>query len=251
MLGKRSGLLFLLVVTSLIFVAQKHSFVAKVFGNDPAPLLSVTGMVTVDGLPVSSDIQISSLKKNDRSFLNVKARESDGLFVLNLPKGDLYELVIRVKHFPPQIIELNTTNIDSSISLNTFADFISPAFDQRLEELKRSVNEKLNPGFVPSDFEKNYGASIKNGLSYKVQIGAFRFIENFNYNAVIGMPKIIRQTDTDAITRFTMGNFETFNQANELLKKLRLNTNSDAFIIATYNGQKKYLQQLIEEKILY
>lgn len=240
-----------MVATYFIFVAQKHALVANVVGNEPGPQLSVRGMVTVDGLPVSSEIQISSLKKNDRSFLNVKAREGDGVFVLQLPKGDLYELVIRVKHFPPQVIELNTTDIDSSTSLNTYADFTSPAYDRKLEDLKRSVSETGRPGFVPSDFEKNYGTSVKNGLNYKVQIGAFRFIENFNYNAVIGMPKIIRQTDADAITRFTMGNFETFNQANDLLKKIRVNTNSDAFIIATYNGQKKYLQQLIEEKILY
>lgn len=253
MLSKRSGLLFLLIALTICLVAQKRWFVVKPSGNDPAPQLNVTGMVTVDGLPVFSEIQINSILKNDKSFLKVKAKNNDGIFTLHLPKGDIYELVIEVKHFPPQIIELNTTGMDSVLTLNTYADFTSPTYDRKLEDLKRSIEEKLKntPVFDKATFQKSYGAVAKEDLSYKVQVGAYKFLENFNYGSVIGLPKIIRHTDNDYITRFTMGNYETYDQAMVLLDRLQQNKFQDAFIIATYRGEKKYLQQLIDEKIVY
>jgi hypothetical protein len=64
------------------------------------------------------------------------------------------------------------------------------------------------------------------------------------------MPKIIRQTDNDYITRFSMGNYETFNEAQVLLEKVQQNNLEDAFIYTMYKGEKKSLYQLLEEKIV-
>lgn len=251
MLTKKSGLLFALVALSALFMAQKLLPVEKTTALEP-PVLKVLGMVTVDGVPAASEIEITSLGRKDKSFLNIQTSKKDGVFTAHLPAGDLYELAVRVHPFPPQIIELNAADLDSVCSLNTFADFISPGYDKKLEQLKQELDQKYKApaNFNERLFEQHFGATAKNGLRYKVQIGAYRFIENFNYNGVMGLPKIIRQTDNDAITRFTMGNFETYRQANELLLKLQQQTTTDAFIIATYNGQKKYLHELIEEKIL-
>lgn len=246
MLRGKTGFLFLLVVLGTFLIAGNP----KLIVSDP-PQLKVNGMVTVDGVPTRSEIRINSILKNDKSIFPVNANENDGLFTIKLPRGDVYELVIGVAQFPPQVIELNTTELDSAFTINTYADFISPGYDEKLKQLKR---ELMNGGTLAYDkaaFENSYGAMAKEGLSYKVQIGAFRFIENFNYSAVIGLPKIIRQTDKDAITRFMMGNYSTYNQAKDLLNTLHKNSVNDAFIIATFNGEKKYLQQLIDEKILY
>ena len=104
--------------------------------------------------------------------------------------------------------------------------------------------------FDKKSFADNFGTARIEGLFYKVQIGAYKLFENFNYNNVLGMPKIIRQTDNDYITRFSMGNFETFNEAQTLLEKVQQHNLKDAFIYSIYNGEKKFLHQLLEEKIV-
>lgn len=252
MFCKKSGLVFLFVAINIGLIGGNIRFTEKPTEVSPPKQLNVTGLVTVDGLPVSSDIQINSLLKNDKSFLKIHGAESNGLFTLNLPKGDIYEIVIEVKHFPPQVIELNTVNIDSTLALNAYADFTSPAYDKKLEELIRSIEQKTAASkvFNKPNFELNFGNRVKDQLTYRIQVGAFKFFENFNYNTVIGMPKIIRQTDKDYITRFTMGNFNSYNEAQLLLEQLQKNKLPDAFIIAMYNGEKKFLQQLLDEKIL-
>lgn len=251
MFMKKSGSIFLVL---LGFILLQEKLMAH--GEPPVhptnKQLSVTGLVTVDGLPESFEIQVNSLLKNDKTFLKITSSKSTGLFSIDLPTDDVYELVIEVKHFPPQIIELSTLNMDTELSLNTFADFTSPAYDKKLEELILATTKKIksDTAFHTKNFEQSFGNSSKNELSYSVQIGAFKFFENFNYTSVIGMPKIIRQIDKDYITRFTMGHFETYNQALILLQQLHKNKLEDAFIIATYNGEKKFLKQLIDEKIL-
>jgi hypothetical protein len=251
MFTKKSGFIFLVLLDFILFQGK------LIAGGDPPvhpsnKQLSVTGFVTVDGLPESSEIQINSLLKNDKTFLKIQVSKSTGLFNIDLPTDDVYELVIEVKHFPPQIIELSTLNMDTVFSLNAYADFTSPAYDKKLEELILSSGRKIkaDTAFRTQSFEQIFGNSTKNELSYSVQIAAFKFFENFNYTSVIGMPKIIRQVDKDYITRFTMGHFESYNQALILLQQLQKNKLEDAFIIATYNGEKKFLKQLIEEKIL-
>jgi len=252
MFRRKFGFFFLFIAINLTFIANKITLSEHAVENEPLNHLSVTGLVTVDGLPVSSDIQINSLLKFDKSFLKVHASKSNGLFTLNLPVGDVYEIVIEVPHFPPQVIELSTVNLDTALSLNAFADFTSPEYDRKLENLLKSNAQKFNSdaAFFKETFEQNHGDDKKDNLSYKVQIGAFKFFENFNYNCILGMPKIIRQTDTDFITRFTMGSYSTYNEAKELLDKLHKNKLPDAFIIAVFNSERKSLHQLVEEKIL-
>ena len=99
-------------------------------------------------------------------------------------------------------------------------------------------------------FSEKYGTQKLEGLTFKVQIGAYKFIENFNYNSVAGMPIIIRETFNDYITRFTMGNYQTYNEAYELLGRLKETKAKDAFIIAVHNGKRLYLNELIESGLL-
>ncbi len=95
-----------------------------------------------------------------------------------------------------------------------------------------------------------YGQFKTPGLTYKVQIGAYKFMENFNYGSVAGMPMIIRETFDDYITRFTMGNYATYDEAYQLQMQLKETKVKDAFIIAIYNGKRMYLSELIESGVV-
>jgi hypothetical protein len=219
----------------------------------PISLLQVDGLVMIDGKPTQAEIEINSILKNRKFKTTINSNNLTGNFLANLPVDDEYEIVIKAKQFPQQVVELNTVGIDSFMVINVYADFTSPEYDKKISELTSSVdekNKKLFDKFDKKSFANIYGTTRVDGLFYKVQIGAFKLFENFNYNNVIGMPKIIRQTDNDYITRFSMGNFETFNEAQALLEKVQQNNLKDAFIYAMYKGEKKFLHQLLEEKII-
>ncbi len=219
----------------------------------PISLLQVDGLVLIDGKPVQADIEIGSILKNRKFKTTISSNNLTGNFLANLPVDDEYEIVIKVSQFPQQVVELNTVGIDSFMVINLYADFTSPEYDKKIQELNLSVDEisKLSfDRFDKKSYSNKFGTARIEGLFYKVQIGAYKLYENFNYNNVIGMPKIIRQTDNDYITRFSMGNYETFNEAQELLEKVLQNNIKDAFIYAVYNGEKKFLHQLLEEKIV-
>jgi len=47
-----------------------------------------------------------------------------------------------------------------------------------------------------------------------------------------------------------MGSFSTYNEAQELLRQVQQNKIPDAFITAIYNGERKLLYQLVEEKVI-
>jgi tetratricopeptide (TPR) repeat protein len=219
----------------------------------PVELLEVNGFVTVDGKPVAAHVEISSLVKNNKFHAEVHAKKSTGSFLSNLPAGGKYELVVKVDRFPQQVIELSTMDIDSFLVLNVYADFTSPEFDRKLADLQRVYKTEIIRGnaFDAEAFAAQFGNAKKDSLFYKVQIGAYKFFENFNYNNIIGFPKIIRQTDSDYITRFVMGHYETYNEALALTKKIKAaEVLKDCFIIANYKGKKKYLHELITEKII-
>ncbi|MGZ4090091.1 MAG: hypothetical protein ACXVNO_05175 [Bacteroidia bacterium] len=219
----------------------------------PVELLEVNGFVTVDGKPEAASVEINSLMKNKKFNSELKTNKTTGTFLTNLPADDKYELVVKVDKFPQQVIELNTMGIDSFMVLNVYADFTSPEYDKKLDELVRAAREndlKNTAEFDKTTFAAKYGDKKVDSLAFKVQIGAYKIFENFNYNNILGFPKIIRSTGNDYITRFVMGHYETYNEADALLKKIKeANVLKDSFIIAIYKGKKKYLHELINEKI--
>jgi hypothetical protein len=220
----------------------------------PVELLEVNGFVTVDNKPVAASIEINSLVKTNKYKSVLSTNKSTGTFLTNLPADDKYEIIIKVDKFPQQIIELNTMNIDSFMVLNVFAEFNSAEYDKKLEELSKSIftAEMSNAlTFDKIEFGKRFGDIKTDSLAYKVQIAAYKAFENFNYNNILGFPKIIRYTGNDYITRFVMGHYATYNEAEALLKKIKeTGVLKDAFIIADYRGKRKFLHELINEKIL-
>ncbi len=97
---------------------------------------------------------------------------------------------------------------------------------------------------------KKYGGVSIEGLVYRVQIGAYREEENFNYNFMNDLGKVDKQSLPDGITRFVMGEFTTLIEADAFKKKAFERKVNDAFILAYLNGNKKFLEELIEKGFL-
>jgi WD40-like Beta Propeller Repeat len=204
----------------------------------PAALLQVDGLVTLDGKPIAGEIELRSMIKNPSLDYIIKANEISGKFLCNLSSKDEYELTVRINHFPPQVISLNTTAIDTFAVLSIFAEFNSPEFGltNPMEKLTKSSNLNL-PAHKDSVLLKQFGKLALENVKYKVQIGAYRFPQHFNYNNIIGLPKIVMQKDSNNIAHFTLGNYNTYYEAHELLEKIKPHI-EDVFIVV-YEREKR------------
>lgn len=219
----------------------------------PIALVQVGGYVTVNEKPTEAFIEVRSLTKRNGIVAQSLSDKVSGRFTINVPAGDEYEVIFNHKKFPPQIKEISTTAVDSFIAINMIADFYSLEVNEKLALKRDSAIKSLTTTNTISDLD-NYILKYANlkvtGLVYKVQVGAFKFFENFNYTNVLGFPKILRQVGSDGITRFTMGGFETIEEAKALLDRVREKSLKEAFIIATYQDERYYLQELVKKGIV-
>ena len=83
-------------------------------------------------------------------------------------------------------------------------------------------------------------------MIYTVQIGEYRHPENFKYPQLkeFGPAKIIDYPD--GITRFTMKEFKTIREAEVFRQECIRRGITDAWITATYKGERKTLEELID-----
>jgi len=148
---------------------------------------------------------------------------------------------------------ISTKDVDSSIVLTLIADLYSDTYEKMVEN-KRDSLEKItklaNSGVSFDEFKANYGNLMIDSLFYKIQIGAYVFIENFNYTRAIDLGIIIRKVYDDGITRFTIGNFKTFNEASERMLDVKELAVKDAFVIVYYKDKYYYLRDVLKKGLL-
>ncbi len=89
-----------------------------------------------------------------------------------------------------------------------------------------------------------YGSLSAEGLEFKIQIGAYRNPQNFNYNNLKPLGTVSQKAYDDQITRFSLGSFTTLNDADKMLKQVHGKGRSDAFVTAFYNGKRFLLRDL-------
>jgi len=218
----------------------------------PVTLLQVEGLVSLNGKPIAAEVEIKSVLNNKGVRFKINANSVTGKFLSNLAAGDEYELLVSIDQFAPQLIKLSTMNVDSFVVLSVFAEFNSPAYVTTLEAKDKTPEEKslTEKAFDANSFSKSSGDIKIENLKFTVQIAAFKFSENFNYNGIVGMPKIIRKIDKDGVSRFTMGSFDTYNDALALLRDVQKSKIKDAFITAVYKGERRLLNDLVQSKII-
>lgn len=219
----------------------------------PVSIVQLSGNVTFNDKPVEAQIEVNSLKKKDIGSQTFISNSKTGKFLISLPTNNEYEFIFKYKDQPPQKKMITTKDVDSSIVLTMIADFYSESY-QKMIEAKRDSVEKLNKlansGVSFEEFKKNYGDLIVDSLLYKVQVGAYKFIENFDYSRSIDLGIIIRKVYDDGITRFTIGNFKTFNEAYARMQEVREFSVKDAFVIVLYKNKYYYLKDILEKGLL-
>ncbi|HLP10828.1 MAG TPA: SPOR domain-containing protein, partial [Flavobacteriales bacterium] len=102
---------------------------------------------------------------------------------------------------------------------------------------------------VTDTTDRWYWRQLKNftneNLSFKVQIGAYRYPKNFKYEFLKKLGKQDEQVLLeDDITRITLGRFTTLQEAYEFRDKVKQEGVNDAFVTAVYKGKRYYLKDL-------
>ena len=82
-------------------------------------------------------------------------------------------------------------------------------------------------------------------LEFRVQIGAYRFPQNFKYPYLAQFGNADVQDYPDGITRFTMGSFQTLANADALRQEIIKAGQKDAWVIPFYDGQRIFMEDLI------
>ncbi|MGE0569207.1 MAG: serine hydrolase [Bacteroidia bacterium] len=217
------------------------------------PKLVVRGVVTVNEKPTNASVVIKSINKNYSYYPETASERSTGSFIINLLAGEDYEIEVNVPDMPPQVIDLKTKNFKDKDTINIYPEFVSPHFDKIIKTKQDSLFLEMIKAYnskTALTFGELYSDKRINGLKFKVQIGAYRIIENFNYTSLSEMPMIIRESFDDNVTRFTMGNYEIYSEAKNLMDKIKERGIKDAFIIAVFEGKRYYLNELIEKQII-
>lgn len=123
--------------------------------------------------------------------------------------------------------------------------FANPPCNHNPVDLKWFVGKSLNDPVVYAKFLKVTGNYCADGLIYKVQIGAYRHPENFKYPQLAEFGPAEIKNYSDGITRFTLKEFKTIQEAEVFRQECIRRGISDAWITAVYKGERKTLEELI------
>jgi hypothetical protein len=222
------------------------------FGK-PTALVLVTGKVSFDNAFVKADITVRS-KINRKDYSGTfNSNSVNGAYLVNLPSGNEYEIIYKYQG-TTLTKDISTAKIDSFARLEIDAELFSDEYQKlNFAKVDSSAFKSENISDLSLTYEQflaKYGNSEIDSLFYTVQIGAYKIYENFNYSKLIGLPKALRKTFSDNITRFTIGSFKTLNETNAVLEKAKKNGIKDAFILAVYKGERYYFKELLNQGIL-
>lgn len=231
---------------------QDIYFISPGIPGKPVRVVQVTGNITYNNKPVGGKLEIRRVNATDGKLSTYLSNSSSGKFLANLPVNEDFELIFSYKNLPAQKKLLSTKGIDSTTSLTVIVDFYSDAMLKQMEKSRDSLyliakykNESVNL----SDFRSKYGNLILDSVAYYVQIAAYKFIENYDYSTSLRIGMKIRRSSNEMVTRFTVGNYSTFNEAEEKLKILKNQGIKDPFIIVYYKDKYCYLIDLIKQGV--
>lgn len=259
------------------------------FTNVKAALYLVKGTVKQDGQPVAASIHVIMTSKNGAAYKTLVSNSISGAYLVSLPAGANYRLSYSAPGQTPQILDLDATNLtdytEKIYDVNFTAGALAgntptvtgsaAASDSTAKAVKDSVSaasgtiavvtktekqkEKEKETFVPQNknqeklmnYSQKYGEVKADSLEFRVQIGAFKNADNIVYPNLEGLGKIQKLPTQDGLTRVTIGgSFKTLKKAFEFNKKVIAAGQSDAFVIALFNGKRLTLEEL-ESKGIY
>lgn len=223
------------------------------FGK-PTALVLVKGKVTFNDKPVEAKIQVVSKLYKTEYASNLKSNSETGRYLINLPSGNEFDIMFSYNNIS-QTRSLSTALIDSFARLDIDGylfteEYLESKMPKTVDSTQLRSDEIAKVEMTYQEFLEKFGNSTADSLDFRIQIGAYKDINKFNYSKIIGLPSVLRRTYHDGITRFTIGAYKTLNEANAICNKARKNGLKDAFVIAIYRDERVNWTKLRDEQIL-
>lgn len=216
------------------------------------------GTVTYNNKPVGAQIIV----KDGRGKLRTNelySKSYTGKYAVTLPLGRNYIVTYVVDGAEPQtkIIdsiqssEMVTQTIDIQFYANGFLD--SARVADSIDFIKRIISDSIRnlhptPGIGNLDYNtalKTYGFSKSPGLKFHVQVAAYNFPKNYSAVHLQKFGQLDKQVLDDKITRFTLGSFETFAEAEAYRQEIITAGQTDAFVTAEKSGKRYLINELV------
>lgn len=245
----------------------------------------IVGIVYANDVPSGSEITVYDVT-NDKPAGTFYSNTADGGYRIALLPGAEYKISVDISNYNQHNDEIDLVTLKEYIEVSNNIYLYSEGFvaenvvqeNKSLEEArditvaavvippKKEKVDVLIPSpcddmvdlsaFIGKDLNKeiNYnkllgsiGEYCSDELEYRVQIGAYRFPQNFKYPYLsqFGEAEIVDYPD--GITRFTMGgSHTTLKDAEEVRQKFRKAGQDDAWVIPFYDGQRIFMEDLIQ-----
>lgn len=220
-----------------------------------AAIILVKGTVTLDKNPVDAEIIIKN-SSDQVVFNTIHSSAKNGAYLVNLPAGKNFSLIYRVKGMQEILKNIDATAITIFKQEVLDVEFNSAPPVALVDSTVLSdpsvsipVSKLDNPNNTsPREYlSANFGNKTLAGLSYRVQIAAYKMPQNYVWKNLDGLGSVDNIILDDGVTRFTIGGiFNTYNDAIKLCEKVKGKGQQDAFVTAIYKGRRVYLEELVK-----
>ncbi len=218
---------------------------SDIYEVDASEVLHSKPVVLVKGniIPENCIITVKNKAGEDRGSFRSDAEAGKYQFYLNL--GEEYEITFKLDAETSKTITIDTRN--QTEYTEHIEDIIFIIEDERNTTSKPKMDLSVRENF--DLFVERYGKQPVEDVYFQVQVGAFMNPDNFNTKRWKKFGKLTKVQSTDGITRFRLGNYETFEKAQKVVDKARKVGDKDAFILVFYKGERTSLNKLIEKGV--
>lgn len=235
-------------------------------------ICQVAGIVTLDSVPMKSVIVVKDDMGQLRNFY-LESNSESGKYLVNLPVGRAYTITCEMMGYERKVSTVDAPSAENMMRIRRDFAFFSPSYLQRMKADSVKKDSSITPPVAvvvpkdtsgtkpPADTAKvvrqsnpedygsilaKYGNAKAPGMYFRVQIAAYNFPNNYRYTFLTAIGPIDRTVLDDGVTRFTMGKFETLNEAEAYRQRIIAAGQTDAFITAERNGKRYLLKELVE-----
>ncbi len=166
---------------------------------------------------------VATIEKSKKSE-NTKVKQQEKLVKNNIitPKD-----VVSSTKMAEEVLDSNCGEIAAKVDFSVFK------------------GKSLNDPELYRKFIEMMGPACISNMQFRVQIGAYRQPENFKYNSVKVYGPADIKNYPDGITRFTIQDYKTIQQADKLRQRVINRGIKDAWITAVVDGKRYTLEELI------
>lgn len=213
----------------------------------PINMLQVAGLITLNDKPVQADVSIK-FSATGYTYLNRYSNAVTGKYIAALPVEEDFTIEYKLKGLDPQTRTISSKEINGFVETGIDIQFYTAAYLAEMKRKKDSLESLANAKSdkTHGDLLEEYGDARAEGLTYRVQIGAYNLAQNFNYTSVMKLSKVEKIKLDDNVTRFVMGKFDSYNEAKAFREKVVAAGITDAFVTAIYKGKRVYIRELVE-----